>query len=276
MPISFDHMQFLGNSLAEIAKAKAGIIKAGRPTIVAHQPPEAAAVIEKRAAQLGAPLWRCGAEWNFAIGGDGFTYRDAHGALDLPKPVVLPGRHQFGNAAAAVAATRFLDGFAPVGESHRRRHRRRRLARAHAAPHARPAGRSSAAASWELWLDGGHNEDAGLIIADMIEEWQQAGAQAGQPHLRHADQQGSARLPAPPRAGRAGSFRRRHPRRSFLDRGGRRRRLRAPGRPAGRGPCLDQGSARPPSSRAMGPRRAASSSAARSIWRARFWRITVE
>src|SRR5262249_47158670 len=68
MPISFDHMQFLGNSLAEIAKAKAGIIKSGRPVVVAQQPPEAAAVIAKRAAELSAPLWRCDAEWNFEVG----------------------------------------------------------------------------------------------------------------------------------------------------------------------------------------------------------------
>src|SRR5512134_2611710 len=45
MPISFDHMQFLGDSLARIAGAKAGILKQGRPAIVAQQPPEAAAVI---------------------------------------------------------------------------------------------------------------------------------------------------------------------------------------------------------------------------------------
>src|ERR671922_1799873 len=51
-PISFDHMQFLGNSLAQIAQAKAGILKQGRPAIVAQQPPEASAVIEARAAAL--------------------------------------------------------------------------------------------------------------------------------------------------------------------------------------------------------------------------------
>src|SRR5882724_8360250 len=68
MPISFDHMQFLGNSLGQIAAAKAGILKSGRPAIVAQQQPEAAQVIEKRAAALKAPLWRCGIEWNFEIG----------------------------------------------------------------------------------------------------------------------------------------------------------------------------------------------------------------
>ncbi len=60
-------------------------------------------------------------------------------------------------------------------------------------------------------------------------------AQAGQPHLRHADQQGPARLSASPCAGGGGSLRRQHPGRSFLDRGAGRCRLRAPGRAAGRG-----------------------------------------
>ena len=40
-PISFDHMQFLGNTLAEIAGEKAGILKPGVPVITAHQPAEA-------------------------------------------------------------------------------------------------------------------------------------------------------------------------------------------------------------------------------------------
>src|SRR5262245_30556164 len=110
MPISMDHMQFLGNTLAKIAFEKAGIIKRGRPAIVGVQPPEAAAVFAKSASELEAPLFRHGAEWDFTVDADGFTYRDASGEFKLPKPV-LAGRHQFANAATAVAATRKLGGF---------------------------------------------------------------------------------------------------------------------------------------------------------------------
>lgn len=169
-PISFDHMQFLGDTLAKIAHAKAGILKRDRPAIIAQQPPEAAAVIEARAAALGAPLWRCGAEWNFEIGSGGFTYQDSHGALALPKPA-LPGRHQFGNAATAVAATRWLKDF---GLSER--HIAAGLAQAVWPARMQRLTRGSLVnvlpPDWELWLDGGHNEDAGQIIADMIDEWQ--------------------------------------------------------------------------------------------------------
>ena len=169
-PISFDHMQFLGDSLGKIAHAKAGILKAGRPAVVAQQPPEAAAVVEKRAMELRAPLWRCGAEWNFEIVPAGFTYRDDHGEIALPKPA-LPGKHQYGNAATAVAATRRLTEF----ELSERAiatgltgaiwpARMQRLVRGPLVDLLPP--------DWELWLDGGHNEDAGQIIADMIAEWQ--------------------------------------------------------------------------------------------------------
>ena len=170
MPISFDHMQYLGDTLAKIAANKAGILKAGRPAIIAAQPPEAAAVFEQHASELGAPLWRCGAEWDFAIDADGFTYRDTKGAIALPKPR-LPGRHQFGNAAAAVATTRWLQDFALTDraiaaglQNAEWPARMQRLTRGPLVDALPP--------NWELWLDGGHNEDAGRIIADMIGEWQ--------------------------------------------------------------------------------------------------------
>jgi len=169
MPISMDHMQFLGNTLAKIAFEKAGIIKRGRPVIVGVQPPEAAAVFATSGTELDAPLFRHGVEWNFAIGDDSFTYRDAAGALTLPKPV-LAGRHQFANAATAVATTSKLDGF-KIAPAHLAAGltqaewpaRMQRLKRG-PLPDMLPP-------DWELWLDGGHNEDAGQIIADMIGEW---------------------------------------------------------------------------------------------------------
>ncbi len=55
--ISMDHMAVLGNTLAEIAKAKAGIMKAGCPCVSAVQKPEAAAVIKKKAELSGCRLY---------------------------------------------------------------------------------------------------------------------------------------------------------------------------------------------------------------------------
>ncbi|HZB61084.1 MAG TPA: Mur ligase family protein, partial [Microvirga sp.] len=63
-PVSMDHMQFLGDTLPAIAGEKAGILKAGVPAAIGPQPPEAMAVIEARAAEIGAPLYCFGADWS--------------------------------------------------------------------------------------------------------------------------------------------------------------------------------------------------------------------
>ncbi len=55
-PIDFDHEQWLGKTLSEIATEKAGIIKPGVPVICAPQRPEAEEVIRARAAKCGAPI----------------------------------------------------------------------------------------------------------------------------------------------------------------------------------------------------------------------------
>ncbi len=59
-PIDWDHVEILGPTLRDIAREKAGIIKPGRPVVVAPaQPPEAMEVFSETAARLQAPLYRC-------------------------------------------------------------------------------------------------------------------------------------------------------------------------------------------------------------------------
>lgn len=103
-PIDYDHMDYLGNSLTSIAWAKAGILKAGVPAVVAPQRPEAAAVIEREAEALGAPLVRGGREFHYEEEAQGrLTYRDGRHTLShLICPLL--GRHQLMNAAVATAA----------------------------------------------------------------------------------------------------------------------------------------------------------------------------
>jgi dihydrofolate synthase/folylpolyglutamate synthase len=85
--IDFDHEEWLGNTLAEIANEKAGIIKPGIPVVCAPQQPEAEKVIRARASECEAPL-------QFVTGSyDG-------------SPIALRGHHQKQNAAAAIAALR--------------------------------------------------------------------------------------------------------------------------------------------------------------------------
>ena len=62
-PIALDHQAFLGERLEQIAFEKAGILKPGVPCIVGPQDPAALAVIEARAAEIGAPLVVHGRDW---------------------------------------------------------------------------------------------------------------------------------------------------------------------------------------------------------------------
>ena len=112
--IAFDHQQYLGTSLAEIAGEKAGIVKSDVPIVVGPVAPEAARVIEDTARERKAPLvW---AREGVAIeampvplrGGQLIrlrTPRTDYGVVELR----LEGRHQVDNAVIAVRVLEILD-----------------------------------------------------------------------------------------------------------------------------------------------------------------------
>lgn len=157
-PISVDHEQYLGDTLAKIAFEKAGIIKRRVPCIVGPQPDEAMEVIEQIALKKNAPLLAHGQQWHVSSERGRMIYQDESGLLDLPLPN-LPGAHQIENAGAALAALRHLGKEDEAAEAAVTRAdwpaRMQRLdsgALAEAAPEA------------ELWLDGGHNAAAGIAL----------------------------------------------------------------------------------------------------------------
>src|SRR5690606_28311799 len=82
-PVALDHQGFLGDTLAQIAVEKAGIIKRGVPVFVARQEDEAMAVIEAAAARLGAPLLAEGQHWHVGTEGGRLVFQDESGLLDL-------------------------------------------------------------------------------------------------------------------------------------------------------------------------------------------------
>jgi len=107
-PISIDHVRYLGSTVAEIAADKAGIIKPGAIAVLAQQPPEAAEILLRRAAETGATVAREGLEFGvlsreLAVGGQQVSVRGLLG--DYPD-LFLPlfGAHQAGNLACAIAA----------------------------------------------------------------------------------------------------------------------------------------------------------------------------
>ncbi|WP_412559232.1 bifunctional folylpolyglutamate synthase/dihydrofolate synthase [Thalassospira sp. MIT1370] len=102
-PVSLDHQGFLGDTIAKIAFEKAGIMKPGVVSILAPQMLEAFNTLVTHANAIKAPVF-C----NFEVSderADGFTMRIEGDHIDLPLPA-LPGRHQFVNAATAIAAVR--------------------------------------------------------------------------------------------------------------------------------------------------------------------------
>ncbi|UOA33447.1 Folylpolyglutamate synthase [Sulfitobacter sp. DSM 110093] len=163
-PVSVDHQQYLGDTLAEIAGEKAGIIKRLVPCVVGPQEEIALEVIEGRAARLGAPLLAYGQQWHVGPEAGRMVYQDETGLLDLPRPNLL-GAHQIQNAGAALAALRHL-GIGPEAceAAVTQAQWPARMQRLSDGP---LAGR---APEGELWLDGGHNPAAGLALAAALAE----------------------------------------------------------------------------------------------------------
>ena len=110
--VDLDHQKYLGNTIGEIAREKAAIIKSGDRVVTGCRG-EALQIVEARAAEFGAPVWRLGEEitveseslgWDghrMTVSGPGFEHRDLR--------LSLVGDYQPDNAALAVAAAHLLD-----------------------------------------------------------------------------------------------------------------------------------------------------------------------
>ncbi len=131
-PVSLDHQDHLGDTVAKIAREKAGIIKHRVPVIVAPQQPEAMAVIAEKAEAEQAPV---------------ILSEPVH----LPFPPPLAGRHQFDNCRTAVAVLRHL-GLPPEGI--RKTRWPGRLERVGEAP--------------DIYLDGAHNPAGAAALAEFV------------------------------------------------------------------------------------------------------------
>ena len=162
-PVSLDHQAFLGDTVAAIAGEKAGIIKRGVPVIVGPQTDDGLAVIEGKAARMGAPVLAFGQHWNAFEDRGRLVFQDETGLLDLPLPN-LPGPHQIQNAGAAIAALRHLGRDEAACEAAVTRAfwpaRMQRL---------RQGPLIDLAPQVELWLDGGHNPAGAEAVAATLD-----------------------------------------------------------------------------------------------------------
>jgi len=181
--LSFDHMHLLGNTLAEIAAEKGGIIKPGVPVISAPQQPEALAVLERLAAERGAPLTVVGRDWLFAplkhsLDNQTFAvwswqeqhqlnqlHAQGHDVEWMPLKLEIPllGRPQVENGAVAYAALMALrERGLPIAEDALRAGLRTvewpgRFEILHRQPY--------------VVADGAHNRDSALKLAASVREY---------------------------------------------------------------------------------------------------------
>ncbi len=170
MPISMDHAEKLGPTIAKIAFEKAGILKRGVPGIISQQPDDVLAVLESRARSVGAPLTVWGRDYDAYEQTGRLIVQQNDRLLDLPLPALI-GRHQIVNAGTAVAAALTLDERIPslaIDERALEAGLRNvewpaRMQHLTSGPLPEILGEGA-----ELWLDGGHNPAAGDMLADTL------------------------------------------------------------------------------------------------------------
>jgi dihydrofolate synthase/folylpolyglutamate synthase len=171
MPISLDHVAFLGDRVELIAAEKAGIMKKGRPVVIGYQSEDSARdVLVSTAERLGCPVSVFSQDYLAFEEMGRLIYQDEFGLADLPLPR-LPGRHQFANAAAAIRTVKAA-GFDLSDETIAKAlvnvewpGRLQRLTEGSLA--------AKAPKHAEIWVDGGHNPGAGEVISEMMADLQE-------------------------------------------------------------------------------------------------------
>lgn len=169
-PIERDHTEFLGETLPQIAKEKAGIIKPGSPCLVAPQKNDAVyEVFQKVAEQKNAPLYLYGRDWHYDVHSDYFTVSIHDHKYAAPFPS-MRGDHQIMNAAVALAASYLMSRDIPLDDEHRANGiqkafwpaRLQDISKLFAAPQ-----------NGSVILDGGHNPGCAEAIAHYLERMDQ-------------------------------------------------------------------------------------------------------
>ena len=106
-PISLDHCEYLGGTLSEIAREKAGIIKQGKPVVIAPQESALLRQLLCAAEESGSPAYAYGRDFHAETGQLGVSYHAGPFSLqDLN--LSLKGRFQAENASSAITAARLL------------------------------------------------------------------------------------------------------------------------------------------------------------------------
>jgi len=181
--ISLDHAEFLGDTADLIAAEKAGIMKADVPCIIGKQlegPTYTGVnkVFQKISQGLStdAPLYHHDAEWGIEPNLKGFTFTWLDESIGTSHTNML-GTHQMHNIGAAIGAYRIImgDAFDPIILSPEAPEKPLlkinwpgRLQRLKGHPFNKLIHDTN-----QLFIDGGHNDSAGIAIAEQLKNWQE-------------------------------------------------------------------------------------------------------
>ena len=160
--LGLDHQQFLGDTLAEIAAEKAGIAKPGVPLVTMDYPEEAYFAIADAVGPIGQSWAPMGPVWDAWEEAGELVVSDDQGTLRLPLPA-MAGEHQWRNAALAVEMLRCQRRLAvpdpALATAMRTADWPARFQRLGDGPLTN--GRAT-------WLDGAHNPEAALALAETL------------------------------------------------------------------------------------------------------------
>ncbi|MEM8832955.1 MAG: folylpolyglutamate synthase/dihydrofolate synthase family protein, partial [Pseudomonadota bacterium] len=177
--ISFDHQEFLGNTIDKIAFEKAGIMKVNVPCVIGHQTyPEAYKVFQKQSKALSpeTTIYQCGSEWKIDPQESGAIFTWNEEIFDLP-PTNLVGKHQWRNIGAACAAYKIITGSKCNADILSPHHPENPLGTifwpGRLQKLENTKWNTQLKEGQELWIDGGHNESAGKALAEQARLWQE-------------------------------------------------------------------------------------------------------
>ncbi|RST62983.1 bifunctional folylpolyglutamate synthase/dihydrofolate synthase [Candidatus Aquarickettsia rohweri] len=169
-PISYDHMEYLGNNLLDIASEKAGIIKNYSKCIISWQETKVLNYLIDECKKIGSEYIACQKDWNFKKIEQGFQFLDLVNdkIIDFPMPNLI-GIHQIINASTAICAARNLNGNFTINFNNLKQgimsaNWPSRMEKVQNGTILSLLPKNS-----EIWLDGAHNELGAQMIAATID-----------------------------------------------------------------------------------------------------------